>query len=280
MSYFVMRIECFFICLGLLTGFAQEAVPSEGPALPLHLQAGFLTWESNRTGDWRIFTRNGVWGYWVQGMGGPMNRYHISSGETGIILDKNDPRMPEDRGYIYFPHISPCRQLLVFAASADEHDHHTSDYDLFVAALNPSTLELSADPIRSTAHQAMHLDGGAFLAEEASEPLLNALRNSNTLTIEAILQPGQEGSFASWEKQTLLFGAETDGSRDWSGTLEGVAIYARVLSAEEDLPATTLGQSTRLILEPLAAHSHLETLFPADALEPDFDTPVFLDVTP
>lgn len=94
-------------------------------------------------------TRDGTWGYWVLSMGGPINRYHITSGQTGVIVDKHDPRMPGDRGYIYFPHISPCRQLLVFAASPDDHDHHTSDYDLFAAPLEPLHSEVvrGSDPV-------------------------------------------------------------------------------------------------------------------------------------
>jgi hypothetical protein len=604
-------------------------------------------------------TPDGVWGYWVEGMGGPINRYHIASGQTGLILEKHDPRMPEDRGYIYFPHISPCRQLLVFASSPDDHDHHKSDYDLFVAPLNPATLELSANPVRFTfnsatdrfpevfveplalgmqtgeapfrpritastdsdiswtvngaphkdppfiftrpgtylieaqqeakreqglvvvspaapprivsavltregeaaltfdepvsledlevefsgghtlkkvyhnpgnsfvrilpdptpadtltltlrgirdtaeypnlmppvtltlsaavwpsdprglvllwesgdgqreifpplpqspqrlnltprnrarftAHQAMLLDGGAYLAEEAGEPLLEALRLTDELTLEAVILPRQEhqtgpariitfssgttsrnftlgqegnqlvirlrtdntdanahrqqielgaldtaspthvtltyrpgkltayfdgeqvhhstvhqGGFDSWETQSLLFGEEKDGNRGWSGTLEGVAVYDRALSADEaaanadramerpaarapvptfevvarlisatpipsleeidpyhsilvvheyetvqnlnspevperfrvhhwglldaqvqTLPVTTPGQTARLVLEPLEAHGHLEALFPADTLDPDFELPVFLDVAP
>jgi hypothetical protein len=41
------------------------------------------------------------------------------------------------------------------------------------------------------------------------------------------------GNFSNWEPMSLLFGDEMDGGRSWSGTLEGVAIYARVISAAE-----------------------------------------------
>lgn len=96
------------------------------------------------------FTPDGEWGYWMLGMGGPINRYNLTTGEIGTILDKDDPRMPANRNYVYFPHISPGREAIVFAASPDAHDHHESDYDLFVAPLNPATLELSGDPVRIT----------------------------------------------------------------------------------------------------------------------------------
>ncbi len=37
----------------------------------------------------------------------------------------------------------------------------------------------------------------------------------------------------TWPAGRLIFGASADGRRDWSGTLEGIAIYSRALSAEE-----------------------------------------------
>jgi hypothetical protein len=42
-----------------------------------------------------------------------------------------------------------------------------------------------------------------------------------------------QGDFASWAPHHLLFGDEFDGSRDWAGTLEGVAIYNRALEPDE-----------------------------------------------
>jgi len=41
------------------------------------------------------------------------------------------------------------------------------------------------------------------------------------------------GDFSNWNPQHLLFGDEWDGGRDWSGSLEGVAIYSRAIGAEE-----------------------------------------------
>jgi hypothetical protein len=37
------------------------------------------------------------------------------------------------------------------------------------------------------------------------------------------------GDFSNWEPQRLVFGDEVGGDRDWSGSLEGVAIYARFM---------------------------------------------------
>ena len=41
------------------------------------------------------------------------------------------------------------------------------------------------------------------------------------------------GDLRNWSPQHLLFGDEFDGHRDWSGTLEGVAIFSRALSPAE-----------------------------------------------
>jgi len=40
-------------------------------------------------------------------------------------------------------------------------------------------------------------------------------------------------SFTYWGKCQVTFGAAQDGARDWAGTLEGIAIYSRFLSARE-----------------------------------------------
>ena len=42
-----------------------------------------------------------------------------------------------------------------------------------------------------------------------------------------------QGNLSNWAPQHLLFGDEFDGNRDWKGTLEGVAVYDRVLDPQE-----------------------------------------------
>jgi hypothetical protein len=42
-----------------------------------------------------------------------------------------------------------------------------------------------------------------------------------------------QGNFSNWSEHQFLFGDELDGARDWAGTLEGVAIFRRALSADE-----------------------------------------------
>jgi len=41
------------------------------------------------------------------------------------------------------------------------------------------------------------------------------------------------GGFENWTEQSLIFGDEVGGDRNWAGELEGIAIYSRFLSDEE-----------------------------------------------
>ncbi len=42
-----------------------------------------------------------------------------------------------------------------------------------------------------------------------------------------------QGDFSIWSPHHLLFGDEWNGQRNWSGTLEGVAVFSRALSEEQ-----------------------------------------------
>ncbi|MCK5803148.1 MAG: PKD domain-containing protein [Lentisphaeria bacterium] len=94
------------------------------------------------------FTHDGVWGFWTGGGGGPLKRIHLATGKTSNIIEKKDKRMPSGRNYLYFPMFSRCSRLFAFAASPNQHDHFKSDYDIFIAASDPKTLELIGKPVR------------------------------------------------------------------------------------------------------------------------------------
>lgn len=100
------------------------------------------------------FTSDGRWGYWAAGAGGPIDRIELATRQVSEILKKNDPRLPGDQGYLYFPMTSPDRRLLAFAASAGGHDHWNADYDVYVAEIHPETLELVGPPVRHAPHPA------------------------------------------------------------------------------------------------------------------------------
>lgn len=89
-------------------------------------------------------------GVWSAGAGGPIDAVELESRRTWTILAKHDPRLPSDRGYLYFPMLSRDRGLLAFAASNDDHSHFTADYDVFVIPVDPATLLPVGDPHRIT----------------------------------------------------------------------------------------------------------------------------------
>lgn len=184
------------------------------------------------------FTSDGEWGYWMLGMGGPLNRYHLTTGEIGTILAKDDPRMPADRRYLYFPHISPCRQLLVIAASPNQHDHHNSDYDLFVIPLNPATLEVDGTPVRFTTDPKtdrfpeVFLRSPALGRHEGKAPLTLAFAEEADWSWRINGQPtGRSGHFVLTRPGTHVLEAERDGEVRAAVARVLPAIPPRILSA-------------------------------------------------
>ena len=94
------------------------------------------------------FTHDGRWGFWMGGAGGPINRIDLQTRQVSPMLAANDPRMPKERAYLYFPMVSRDGRLFAFAASPNQHDHFKSDYDIFVARLDPERLEVIERPVR------------------------------------------------------------------------------------------------------------------------------------
>jgi Concanavalin A-like lectin/glucanases superfamily len=95
---------------------------------------------------------DGKAGIWTAGAGGPIDAVDLATRSTWTVLAKHDPRLPADRGYIYFPMLSRDRTLLAVAGSNDDHDHFRADYDVFVVELDPDSLLPISDALRVTAH--------------------------------------------------------------------------------------------------------------------------------
>jgi hypothetical protein len=117
------------------------------------------------TGDVRLATplggcqawlgAEGRFGVWTAGAGGPIDAIDLATRRTWTILAKHDPRLPRDRGYLYFPMLSRDRSLLAVAASDDGHDHFRADYDVFLVELDPATLEPRGRAVRVTSDPAV-----------------------------------------------------------------------------------------------------------------------------
>ncbi|MBT3381850.1 MAG: LamG domain-containing protein [Lentisphaerae bacterium] len=113
------------------------------------------------------FSHDGVWGFWTGGAGGPLKRIHLATRKISHIIEKNDPRMPTGRRYLYFPMFSRCGRLFAFASSPNQHDHFKSDYDIFVARSDPKTLQLIGKPVRYSFDKGCDRFPDAFLADLA-----------------------------------------------------------------------------------------------------------------
>ncbi|HYN19462.1 MAG TPA: LamG-like jellyroll fold domain-containing protein [Thermoanaerobaculia bacterium] len=98
------------------------------------------------------FSRDGRWGYWVAGAGGPLYKIELKGRAVSTLLGKSDPRLPGAQGYLYFPMLSSDQSLLAFGASAGGHDHWTADYDIHLVDVDPSALEIAGIPVRVAPH--------------------------------------------------------------------------------------------------------------------------------
>lgn len=134
----------------LVNGDGAWAATGRGALAPV--ETGDLGAEIPLAGCQPYFSLDGRWGLWTAGAGGPIDRFELATGEASTILGKGDARLPADRGYAYFPMLSSDGTLLAFAASGGEHDHFKADYDLFLAEVDPLTLELQGDPWPIAAH--------------------------------------------------------------------------------------------------------------------------------
>ncbi len=101
------------------------------------------------------FSHDGRFGFWVEGAGGPVRSIEFETGRIGTILENLDPRIPGAQRYAYFPMLSRDGRMFAFGASAGDHDHFKSNYDIFVSPIDAKTLTLLGRPRRLTSHPAV-----------------------------------------------------------------------------------------------------------------------------
>jgi hypothetical protein len=154
-----------------------------------------LTPRHREQGCQPYFSRDGRWGFWIARPGGPIRRIDLRSGEWADIVRRDDTRIPPEFGHVYFPMVSPGQRLIAFGASGGEHDHFRADYEIFVAPLDPRTLELIGDAVRYTFNSATDRFPDVFLAGME----LGRLRGEVPLAV-ALQAPDEEedGPDASW----------------------------------------------------------------------------------
>lgn len=136
---------------GWLVNPQKTHATSGEPEFPLYdPQTRQVQGQPKHGGCQPYFSSDGRWGFWMGGPGGPVNRMFLPTRMVSQVLDRDDPRMPADREYLYFPMLSTCGRLMAFGASHKGHDHFASDYDIFVVRVNRETLEPAGHPVRCT----------------------------------------------------------------------------------------------------------------------------------
>lgn len=136
---------------GFLVNATRSYATSGDPEFaPFNSDNGAVDNRAKMEGCQPYFTQDGKWGFWMSGVGGPISNFFLPLRTSNPILNLHDPRLPPGRGYVYFPMISPCMRFFAFAASPDQHDHFTANYNVFIAALDPGTLNLIGNPVRYT----------------------------------------------------------------------------------------------------------------------------------
>jgi hypothetical protein len=95
------------------------------------------------------FSDDGRWGIWMAGAGGPLRAFDLATRTQKTLFEKNDPRLGT-QAYMYFPMLSNGSALVAFGASPNEHDHEKGNYDIFVAEVDPSTMDVLGQPLKYT----------------------------------------------------------------------------------------------------------------------------------
>jgi hypothetical protein len=131
---------------------AQRTHATSGDAefSPFDAKSGEVRTLPKHSGCQPYFSADGRWGFWMGGSGGPLNKMHLPTRRVEPVLMHNDPRLPADRNYVYFPMLSPCQRLMAFAASPDDHDHYESNYDIFLIRVDRATLDPIGTAVRYT----------------------------------------------------------------------------------------------------------------------------------
>lgn len=130
----------------------RHAVRGSPSFSPYDAPTGKIDERSKLRGCEPYFSHDGRFGFWVEGAGGPIRSIDLSSGATGTVLEHKDPRIPGTQRYAYFPMVSRDGRMFAFGASNGDHDHFQSNYDIFIAPMDPGSLQMVGRPMRMTSH--------------------------------------------------------------------------------------------------------------------------------
>src|SRR5665213_1225614 len=96
------------------------------------------------------FTPDGVWGFWMRAPGGPIYKMFLETRDISPLVDQS--LLPPERRFLYFPLVSNDQRLVAFGAAptARVTDYVHTDYDIFLAPIDPATLEVTGPAVRYT----------------------------------------------------------------------------------------------------------------------------------
>jgi hypothetical protein len=252
-----------------------------------------------RPGCEPYFTHDGRFGFWVEGAGGPLRRIDLRSGAVGTLLEKDDRRIPGAQRYAYFPMLSRDSRMLAFGASAGDHDHFRSNYDIFAAPLDPASLELLGRPLRLSAHPASDrypdvrvesLDLERWRREAPPRPTsgtdsgpppaaasidgLAVLRGCSRVPSLREISPYRSALVVcEWQLSEAEAGVAP-------GTRLRVAHWGLRDGERQPIVSAASGFSTRLHLEPLVGALQIEGYPTSDTLPPAPDVPLHYSPKP
>ncbi|MDH3685432.1 MAG: hypothetical protein OEP95_04360 [Myxococcales bacterium] len=153
---------------GLLVNASLTHATSGDPTFSLYRSSdGAVAKRKRLRGCQPYFTHDGRFGFWVTGTGGPFRRIELKGRRTEVMLDKHSKWLPEGHGYVYYPMVSRGGGVLVFGASRDEHGHFEADFDIFVAPLDPKSLQVNGTAVRLTFDPAQDRFPDVHLVAEA-----------------------------------------------------------------------------------------------------------------
>lgn len=145
------------------------------------------------------FSRDGRWGYWVAGAGGPLYKIELKTRKVSQLFGKSDPRMPGAQGYLYFPMLSSDQTLLAFAASDGGHDHWSADYDIHLVETDPERFEVAGRAVRIAPHPGVDRFPDVHV-KSARKPVAREEPEAETASEEGEGWPsGREGLAYLWE---------------------------------------------------------------------------------
>ena len=110
--------------------------------------SGTLSQKKDLDGCEGNLSNDGLWIYRVQATSHDLPRVKLGTWEEEIFFQNHDSALPSGQNYIYFPQLSLNERYLAIGASPNSHDHYTSDYDIYLIAIDPKTFKKTGAAVK------------------------------------------------------------------------------------------------------------------------------------